>query len=876
MSVWRQLTRGVRRLANGRAADQDVADEVGYFFDQLVAEFVAKGLSPEAARRAARLECGSDAALRENVRSYGWENVVSTLLTDLRYAARRLRGSPGFTIVAVLTLALGIGSSTAIFSAVNPILFAPLPYPEGDRVCLVLEQGLRTLGTFGMYRTLDEKSHSFAALAVTRRWQPTIAGSDRPERFDGQRVTPGYFKVLGVPPAVGRDFAPIDDSVGGAKVVIISDALWRRRFGADRGIVGRAIRLDDTLYTVIGVMPPGFENVLAPTASLWTTLQYDPALPADGREWGHHLMTIARLAPGVGPAEATRDVHSIGRAMIAEWRPNSYDPNTQFSVVRLHDDLVSGVKPALLAIMGAVLLVLVIACVNVTNLLLARGAQRRGEFALRAALGAGRGRLVRQLLTESLLLSTVGGLLGMAIAIVGVQALVAVTPAGVPRADAIRVDAAVLGFCLIVSTLVGAAFGAIPALQAAKQDPQRDLQQASQRTAGGHHRTRRVLVVAEVALALVLLVSTGLLLRSLNRLFAQPAGFSSGGLLTLQVNLVGHRYDGSAATFHFFDRALEAIRRVPGIEAAGFTSQLPLSGDRDEYGARFEAAQGQPEQTRGVFRYATSDGYLEAAGIPLLRGRSIEKTDRAGTPMVAVISEALAKGRFQDRDPLGQRLRIGPAGPYTIVGVVGDVRQLSLALSESEAVYLNAAQSWFPDHVMSLAVRGKGDPRMLVEAIEHAVWSIDKDQPIVRIAMMDDVLARSAAERRFALVVFEAFGIAALVLAAIGIYGILSGSVTERVREIGVRAALGASRVDIVSLIVKQGMALTGFGIAIGLAGAVAASGAVVTLLFGVSRLDVVTYAGVVGVLLAASGVACWLPAWRAARIDPAITLRAE
>src|SRR5689334_9195013 len=313
MSVWRQLSHGVRRLVNGRAADQDVADEVGYFFDQVVEEFVGKGLSPEAARRAARIECGSDVAMRETVRSYGWENVVSTMAADLRYAVRRLRASPGFTIVSVLTLALGIGSSTAIFSAVNPILFAPLPYPQGDRVCLVLEQGLRTLGTFGMYRTLAEKSHSFAALAVIRRWQPTIASADRPERFDGQRVTPGYFKVLGVAPAVGRDFEPVDDAVGGPKVVIMSDALWRRRFGADRGIVGQAIRLDDTLYTVIGVMPPGFENVLVPTASLWTTLQYDPSLPAEGREWGHHLMTVGRLQPGVGLAEATRDVHAIGR-----------------------------------------------------------------------------------------------------------------------------------------------------------------------------------------------------------------------------------------------------------------------------------------------------------------------------------------------------------------------------------------------------------------------------------------------------------------------------------------------------------------------------------------------------------------------------------
>ena len=876
MSLWRQLTRGLRVLTNGRAADRDVADEVQHYFDQAAAEFVAQGLSPDEARRAARVACGNAAAVRDEVRAYGWEQVVGTSLADLRYAARRLRGSPGFTTVSVLTLALGIGASTAIFSAVNPILFASLPYPQSDRVCLVLEKGLRTLGTFGMYRTIDSRSHSFAATAVARRWQPTITGGDRPERFDGQRVSAGYFKVLGVSPIVGRDFEPSDDRFQGPNVVILSDTVWRRRFGGDRAIVGNAIRLNDNLYTVIGIMPPEFENVLAPSAVVWTPLQYDPSLPAQGREWGHHLITVARLAPGVSVAEASRDVNALGRAMLSERRPDTYDPSTQFSVVRLHDDLVAGVKPALLAIMGAVLLVLVIACVNVTNLLLARGAQRRGEFALRAALGAGRGRLVRQLLTESLLLAAMGGALGMAIAVFGVQALVAVTPADLPRAGAIRVDAAVLAFCIAIATLVGLAFGVIPALQAARNDPQRDMQEASQRTAGGHRRTRRILVVAEVALALVLLVGTGLLLRSLNRLFAVPAGFDSRHLLTMQVQLVGHRFDESAATYRFFDQALEAVRRVPGVEAAGLTSQLPLSGDRDEYGARFEASQGQPAQGSGVFRYAASPGYLEAAGIPLLRGRTIEKSDRPGAPLVAVISQALARQQFVDRDPIGQRLRIGPAGPYTIVGVVGNVRQLSLAMSESDAVYLNAAQSWFADRVMSLVVRGRGDTASLVGGIEQAIWSIDKDQPVVRIAMMDDLLAASAAERRFALILFETFGIAALVLAAIGIYGILSGSVTERIREIGVRSALGASRADIVGLILGQGMSLTALGMAIGLCGAAVASRALITLLFNVSPLDPLTYVAVVAVLLAASAVACWLPASRAARIDPAITLRAE
>ncbi|HEY6108926.1 MAG TPA: ABC transporter permease [Gemmatimonadales bacterium] len=856
-----------------------MTDEVGDYLAHATAAHLARGLPRDAAVREARLELGNVTAAREQVREYGWENLVESVLTDLRYAVRRLRQAPGFTGVTVFTLALGLGATTAIFSAVNPILFASLPYPHADRIAAILEvtnSGGRIGGTFGLYRAFVERSRSFAAIAVFKPWQPTMTGADQPERLEGQRVSASYFQVLGVAPAVGRGFDPSDDRRNGPNVVVLSDVLWRRRFAGDRAIVGRQIRLDDNLYTVVGVMPRGFENVLSPAADVWTLLQYDASLPAQGREWGHHLRTVGRLQPGVSVDQATSEINALGRSVVETLHPETYDPDARFAVASLRTELTRGVKPALLALLSAVSLVLVIACVNVTNLLLARGVLRRPEFALRAALGARQGRLIRQLLTESLVLAAVGGAIGMAAALLGVRALQALGPPDLPRLGAIGVNSTVFAFGLGITTVIGLAFGATPALQAAHQDPHGDLQHGTRRTAGAHRRTPSALVIAEVALALVLLVGSGLLLRSLQRLFAVPVGFDSPGLLTMQVQTVAHRFDQDSAALRFFERTLEAVRRVPGVTAAALTSQLPLSGDRDEYGAAFEASPTQPAETYGVFRYAVSSGYIEAMHIPLRSGRLLQEGDRPDAPLVALISESLAHSRFQGTDPIGQRLRIGPAGPYTIVGVVGDVKQMSLALNESDAVYLPASQWVFADRVMSLVVRTRGDAAALPPAIRGAVWSVDKDQPVVRVATMDHLLDGSAAERRFALILFEAFALAALVLAAAGIYGVLSGSVAERMREIGVRSALGASRAEILGLVLRRGMTLTGLGIALGLVGAVIASGALITLLFGVSRLDPVTYLGVVLLLAVVAALASGIPAWRAARIDPAIALRSE
>jgi putative ABC transport system permease protein len=811
--------------------------------------------------------------------------MIGSLTRDFHYALRQLRKNPGFACTAIVILGLGIGASTAIFSAVNPILFEPLPYPHADRVVMIwyaTEDGSRIPQTFHTYRELAERSRSFESIAVANPWQPTLTGTAQSERVDGQRVSASYFQSLGILPALGRDFQKSDDIFNGPRVAIISNALWQRRFNGDRDIIGQQLRLDDDSYTVIGVMPREFDNVLAPEAEVWSPLQYNSGdiTSTQTREWGHHLRMVARLRPGVGLNQARSDLDRIARTPVPDFpRPAWASLEHGFVANLLQDDIASGVKPALLAVLGAVILVVVIACVNVTNLLLARSVQRRGEFALRSALGAARPRLIRQLVTESLLLAILGGALGILVAHFGVRAVVALSPPGLPRVNAIRFDGIAFVFALGITAFIGVMVGLIPALHVFRGDLQVEMQQSSRRTAGGHHFTRRALVVSEVALAIVLLVSAGLLLRSLQRLFAIDPGFVASHLLTMQVQSSGHQFDDNRARDQFFTQALEAVRHVPGVTAAAFTSQLPLSGDVESYGVQFESA---PDDSEAALRYAVTPSYFEAMRIALRRGRLLDERDVAGGPGAVLISQSFAKRRFPGQDPLGQRLRAGPDidrpdRPWaTVVGVVDDVKQTSLALSESDAFYTTSAQWSWVDSAQSLVVRSRGDVAALAPAVEKAVWSVDKNQPIVRVATMDSLLATSEAERHFVLILLEAFGLVALLLAATGIYGVLSGSVTERMREIGVRAALGATRGDILALVIRQGMMLTALGIGIGLSAAMLASNALVTLLFGVSRLDPITYLSVVALLGSMSLIACGIPAWRAARVDPAITLRAE
>jgi len=811
---------------------------------------------------------------------------MQTLWQDLRYGARMLMKNPGFTLIAVVTLALGIGATTAIFSAVNPILFESLPYPQARQIVSVwyaAADGSRGAQTFGTYRELTARSQSFEALAVMKLWQPTMAGPAEPERFDGQQVSAGYFRVLGAPPALGRDFDPTDDRLRGPHVVILSDALWRRRFDGDRAIIGRAVTLDDQLYTVIGVMPSGFENVLAPSAQAWSLLQYDTSLPPRSREWGHHLRMAGRLRSGLRTEQARQELDHIARTPLPEFiRQAGSSLEHGLIVNSLQDDVTRGVKPALLAVFGAVVLVLLIACVNATNLLLARAAQRRGEFAVRAALGAGRGRMMRQLLTESLLLAGLGGAVGLMIAAFGVDVIKALSPVGLPRLAAIVVNGRVFAFALGVSTLIGVLVGLIPAWQAARADLRAGLQQSARRMAGGHQLTRRALVVAEVALALVLLTAAGLLLRSLQRLFAVAPGFEASGVLTMQVQTYGHRYDDDRACHRLFAQALDAVRQVPGVATAAFTSELPLSGAdaaNSLYGVRFESGAPAAGETE-AYRYAVTPDYFQTLGIPLRRGRLFDARDLPGAPVRPVlISESFARRQFAGQDPLGQRLRFGgdPDRPWdVIVGVVGDVKQTSLAAGQEDAVYVKTDQWLWADRPLWLTVRARGDVAALTAAIRKAIWSVDKDQPIVRVATLESMLAASEAERRFVLILFESFGLIALALAALGIYGVLAGSVTERTPEIGLRLALGAPTTAVLRLVLWQGMKMIVTGAGLGWLAALAATRLLHGLLFGVSATDPLTFAAIALLLLAVALLACWIPARRATKVDPMIALRSE
>jgi putative ABC transport system permease protein len=879
---------GLRRLFRKESADRDLTDEIRDYLDRQTAEYERAGLSPKEAARRARLELGSVSAVREEVRQGGWETAVETTWRDGRLALRGLRHEPAFTLVVSVTLALGIGAATAIYSAINPIVLEPLPYPHADRLVMVSDfgsHGQRSDVTFGTFLELAARSRSFDGLAFADAWQPALTGATEPERLEGQRVSAGYFRTLGVPPAIGRDFGPADDRPGAPLVAIVTDGLARRHFGGAGAIVGHQISLDGNEWLVIGVLPPTFDNVLGSSVEVWGPRRYRSPAPPDGGgpEWGHHLTMVGRIKAGVSLDLVRRELSAIAGTPIAQFPRQPWANMAEGLIVnRLQDDVTRDVKSTLLAICGAVGLVLAIACVNVTNLLLARLARRRGEFAMRAALGAGRARLVRHVLTESLVLSALGGALGLVVAEVGVRAIVALSPPGLPRLDAVRVDAAVFAFALATTALVGLMVGLVPAVDAARRGATLGVQQGSHRDTGRRRVMRRTLVVAEVAFALVLLVSAGLLWRSLARLFAEAPGFNPTHVLTMRVQEAGHRYDSDAARLQFFEEALGAVRAVPGVTAAAFTSQLPLSGDPgDAYGLAFAVTPSvSPNDDDGAFRYAVTPDYFKAMQIPLRRGRLLDDHDVPGGSEAVLLNESYARRLFPGRDPIGQRLRFGgettqPNRPWdVVVGIVGDVKQASLTLGPPAAFYVATGQGPWVDAVESIVVRTSLDAASLAPAVRQAIWSVDPNQPIVRVTTMDALVARSEAQRTFALMVFEAFALVALALAAIGLYGVLSGSVTERTREIGIRSALGASRGRILGLVLGEGLSLTGVGIVIGLAGAVLVTPAVAALLFGVSRLDPMTHLAAVTIFGVVSTVACGMPAWRAIRVDALAALR--
>jgi predicted permease len=582
-------------------------------------------------------------------------------------------------------------------------------------------------------------------------------------------------------------------------------------------------------------------------------------------------------------AAARRELASIASQSVPEFPRVPWAAMDNGLLVRgLQDDITAAARPALLAIVAAAVVLLVIACVNVANLLLARSARRRAEFALRSALGAGGSRLVRQLLTESVMLAVTGGVLGFVVARIGVGALVALSPPGLPRVETIRVDAAAFGFGVILTTLVGVAVGLIPALSVSHADVRAGMHGASRTVAGGRGVARGALVVSEVALALVLLVGAGLLLRSLDQLFAVSPGIQPAHVLTMQVVDAGSRNRTDEERLAFYEQAVQAVRNVPGVAGAALTSQLPLSGDLDAYGYTFAAfPEKRPGEDGAAMRYGVTPDYFHVMGIRLLRGRLLDATDRRDAPESFVISQSLAHSAFGNTDPIGQHVRFGPESdgtrPWgTIVGVVGDVKQQSLASQNTAAFYVTSAQWRWVDPVQSLVVRTSGDAVALTNAVRRAVWEVDRNKPITRIATMEQLISRTASQQRFASVIYATFAIAALLLSAIGLYGVISGRVAERTREIGIRSALGATRGTIVRSVLANGLGLTAAGVAIGVAGASATSRLLEALLYGISRADLATYVGVVALLGVVAALACWVPARRAAAVDPVITLRGD
>jgi predicted permease len=887
MALLRQIRRGLAALLFPARVDAGMDNEIRHFVERRAREFVRGGLPYEDALRRATLEIGNVTATREQVRASGWEHGVDTLLSDVRYALRRLRRDPVFTLVAALTLALGIGAATTIFSAVNPILFRALPYPGADRIVAISDRaqnGAPSEPTYGTYEELASRSRSFETLSAADLWRPSLTGTDEAERLQGQRVSASYFNTFGVLPSPGRSFDSTEDVPGTGKVAVLSDRLVKRRFGGEASMVGASITLNGEPYVVVGVMPPGFVDTMAPSTDVWAPLQAQPRASPNAREWGHHYRIVGRLKRGVDVDAARRELASIAaQPVLSDFPRVPWAAMDNGLLVRgLQEDVTASARPALIAIVAAALVLLVIACVNVANLLLARSNRRRAEFALRAALGAEGPRLVRQLLTETIILAMIGGALAFVVAQVGVGALVALSPPGLLRADLIHLDASAFVFGVIVTTMVGLTVGLMPALSASRTDVRGGMLRVSPTIAGGRGAARGALVISEVALALVLLVGAGLLLRSLDQLLAVSPGVRTEGLLTMQVVDASNRNRTDTERLNFYEQALAAVRNVPGVTGAALTSQLPLSGDLDSYGYTFAAfPERQPGEDGAALRYSVTAEYFQVMGIPLLRGRLLDGTDHAEAPESFLISETLARQTFGDADPIGQHVRFGPesdgARPWgTVVGVVGDVKQQSLASENSAAFYVPSAQWRWVDPEQSLVVRTSGDPAAMTNAVKRAVWSVDRNKPITRLATMEQLIWRTASEQRFASVIYGTFAIAALLLAAVGLYGVISGLVAERTREFGIRAALGATRGEIVRGVLANGLLFTAIGVAIGVAGASATSRLLETLLYGISRADPATYAGVIALLGCVAALACWAPARRAATVDPAVTLRAE
>ena len=798
---------------------------------------------------------------------------MQTFFSDLRVAARGLRQAPGFALVTVTTLALGIGATAAIFSVVRPVLLAPLPFPEPNRLVLVWEKDesrQQSNTTFATITDLQRMNRTLESVVPLAFWSPTIDGtSGDAEVVMGQRVGWDYFQTLGVLPALGRAFSAAEDTPDRRFVVVLSDGLWRRRFGADAGIIGKTISLDGRSFTVVGVMPRGFENVTTPEAQLWRPLGY--VLGGDSAcRTCRHLRALARLRAGVSLEAANSELNRISAELVQAY-PAQY-PAAGMTAVRLQDDITREARPILLVVFGAVGFLLLAACANVAHLLLARAMRRERELAVRVALGASRWRLAGQFLAESAVLAVTGGGLAVAVAAGGVKAFVALGPAGLPRLSMIHLDLAALGVTAAIALGTALVLSLVPTLALAREDLY-GVVRAGTRIAGGRrHAARAGLVTLEVALAIMLLTGAGLLGRSLMRLLDAPLGLEPRGLLTVDIQTGGMRYDSVRPVVRFYESVRAEVRALPGVTAADVSSQLPLGGSFDCSGVRVQDRPlANPELAPCAQRYSVSAGWLGTMGIALVKGRSFTEDDGIDAPKVAIVSASLARRIWGDEDPIGKQIAIGrPDSPWrTVVGVAADVAHTGLDDHGGLGLYLPHGQRGYADNAMTLAVRTTGDPAALGASVRAAVARIDGTQPLGRIATMEVLVSASAARRRFALLVFVAFGAVALLLAAAGIGGMLAGVVAERTREIGIRSALGAAPGRIAGLVLGQAGALVLAGAVLGLSGAMALSRFLATLLYEVKPADLPTLALVVMVLAIVAIAACLVPLRRALGINP-------
>ena len=860
---------------------EDVDDELRFHVQMLIEHHRARGMTPEEAEREAHARFGDvddlGRALRAHdsghLRRHQRREIMGTLLQDLRVAFRGFRQAPAFAIVATLTLALGIGANTAIFSVVDAVLLGPLPYRDPGQ--LVSTWG----STLAEVHRITEYAKSFSSVGAHRAENISLSGDGDPERIDGASATAGLFRTLGVSPVLGRTFVPGENEQSGAKVVVISNDLWQRRFAGDPSVLGKSMQINGTMHSIVGVMPRGFEFP-ARTTQLWIPIIYDRSNAGQMWGWGGYRIT-ARLSTGVSAAQAQAELRQLARRIRAEnpvWDPGE-DYGRDAHVVALQEATVGGVRPTLLLLLAVVACVLLIACANVANLLLVRGATRTKELAIRSALGGGRGRLVRQLLTESLVLSIAGAAAGLLLAWAGLRMLVSMLPPDMPRMSEIGIDARVLVFTASLAVVTGIAFGLLPALRSSAVNLLGALNESGRSASrgAGHNRLANGLVIAEIAVSVVLVASAGLLIRSFIELTRVHPGFSSEHVVTARISPPERAYGDRERIRTLYDALLARVKGFPGMTTAAATRPLPL---RDGLNGMAIRVQGQFEDMRNTLPSAdnyqlATPGYLRAMGIPLVSGRDISATDVAGAPAVILVSESIAKKFWPGESAIGKQLGYPwPSDWLTIVGVVGDVKHDSLTSTRTMAIYRPFAQA--PEASMTLVMRTTATPGVIADLLRTSVGELDPNIPVSDVSTMDGVVASSMARPRFAAILLTAFAAVAMLLGAIGIYGVIAYAVSQRTREIGVRMALGASPADALWMVVRRGAWLTAVGLAVGTGVALGATRMLAGLLYGVSPSDPATFAAVAAALAAVAVIACYIPARRATQVDPTVALRAD